>query len=321
MSDTRIDIIPYTSALSSRWDEFARASRSATFLHLRPYMDYHANRFPDRSVLAMRGNKILAMLPCCLMPDGSWSSHGGLTYGGWLLPPAHVDGTALLSIFQAWIRYLKTDTDAHKVEYKPVPHIYCPTPSQEDLYALWRCGFTLDSRLLSSAVNLRYPWKFSMSKRQQLRKAEKFGCTFAESADLPGFWHLLTQCLAERHDAEPVHSLQEMQLLVSRFPGSIRLFTATSPKGQIHAGVLVYDTGTVAHSQYAATSSEGRAHYLLTGLYHYLMTEPFAARDYFDFGTSNEQGGLMLNEGLLAQKFALGATGVAYDTYSLAIPR
>lgn len=36
---------------------------------------------------------------------------------------------------------------------------------------------------------------------------------------------------------------------------------------------------------------------------------------YFDFGTSNESHGLLLNEGLYRQKSSLGGSGVAYTRY------
>lgn len=311
-----IQIIPYAPALARRWDEFVRSSRNATFLVERAYMDYHSDRFADRSLLALRGDKILAQLPACLMGESGVSSHAGLTYGGWMLPPSHISAVSLMEIFESWLSF-ERGRGTTEIEYKPLPYIFAAAPSQEDLYALWRTGFRLERRLLSSTVDLQRPWKFSMSKRQQVRAAAKLPLTLAESSDWAGFWPLLEECLDERHSAAPVHTLPEMQLLASRFPKNIRLFTATDTENRIHAGVVIYDTGAVAHSQYAATSEWGRANYCLTALYHYLMSEVFASRRYFDFGTSNEQRGRVLNPGLLTQKFALGGTGVAYDCYSL----
>jgi hypothetical protein len=75
----------------------------------------------------------------------------------------------------------------------------------------------------------------------------------------------------------------------------------------------------VAHSQYAATTERARRNYFLTLLYHHLITETFAdgTHRWFDFGTSNLDGGRFLDSGLLAQKYAMGGRGVAYATYSL----
>ena len=42
-------LVKYDGSESSRrrWNEFVLLSRNATFLHLRDYMDYHADRFAD----------------------------------------------------------------------------------------------------------------------------------------------------------------------------------------------------------------------------------------------------------------------------------
>lgn len=135
------------------WDEFVATSRNATFLHLRSYMGYHSDRFRDASLIAMRNGKTAALLPACRLADGTLSSHAGLTYGSWLLPPAHLDGASLLHLIEQWVEYCSGRFSA--IVYKPVPYIYHSMPSQEDLYALWRCGFTAQSVTLSSTIDLR----------------------------------------------------------------------------------------------------------------------------------------------------------------------
>lgn len=310
------EIERYSPAFASRWDEMVRNSRNATFLLQRGYMDYHADRFKDASLIVYHKGKPVALLPACEREGGVISSHAGLTYGGWILPQGHLNGVRLLEIFGLTADYLRREGFKQLI-YKPVPHIYARRPSQEDLYAIWRLGGTLTARLLSSAIDLKEPLRFDMSKRQQVRKAYAAGWKAEESDWLSDFWKLLSDCLEARHGAAPVHSLAEMELLRSRFPKNIRLFTVADADGTIHAGCVVYDTGLVAHSQYAATSAIGRENYLLTFLYHHLITEVFAGHAYFDFGTSNEAGGRVLNDGLLAQKFALGGTGAVYDTYTL----
>lgn len=297
------------------WDEFVARSRNATFLFIRDYMDYHSDRFADRSLIACKEGKPIALLPACELPGSILSTHAGLTYGGWLLPPAHLDGAMLLSIFEVWLDYCRSE-GIRRIVYKTLPDIYALTPTQEDRYALWRTGFRPLSVLLSSAVDLRCSPHFNMSKRQQVRKAQRDDVRVEESTDWAGFYQLLCDCLAERHEAAPVHSLDELMMLADRFHDNIRLFTVSSRDG-IEAGVCIYDTGIVARSQYAATTPLARKRYYLTLLYHYLLTKVFAHRRYFDFGTSNEEQGRLLNNGLLNQKFSMGATGVACESYFL----
>lgn len=315
MDKITFEFRPYEPARDHRtWNEFVATSRNATFMHCRDYMDYHADRFTDASLIALHNDKPAALLPACILEDATLSSHAGLTYGGWLLPPAHLDGAALLSLMEQWAGYCRGQYAT--ISYKPVPYIYHLMPSQEDLYALWRCGFTKQVVNLSSAIDLRRGFKFNMSKRQQVRKALKHNITISRESDFSVFWHILQTCLSERHNASPVHSLEEIGRLAAAFPDNIKLYVLSDDQGA-QAGVCIYDTGTVAHSQYAATTPRARERYYLTALYHHLITQVFATRAYFDFGSSNEQAGLILNAGLLNQKYSMGATGVAYESYVL----
>lgn len=127
---------------------------------------------------------------------------------------------------------------------------------------------------------------------------------------------MLTDCLRERHDAVPVHTAAEMRLLKDAFPKNIRLFSGEL-NGRMCAGTIIYDTGRVAHSQYIASTAEGRQAYLLTLIHNHLINEVFADRDFFDFGTSNEDAGRYLNADLLRQKASLGGTGVAFERYTI----
>lgn len=307
---------PYGSRYAALWDSFVDSSRNGTFLFKRGYMEYHSDRFADASLIALRRDKVVALLPASLQPDGTFASHAGLTYGGWILPPAHLDGAALLELFSQWTDYCRARGDTTGIAYKPVPWIYHTKPSQEELYALWRCGFEKSAVQLSSAIDLHSDWKFNMSKRQQARKALAKDITIGRSSDFEGFWRMLCQCLEDRHEASPVHTFDEIKRLASGFPDNIKLYTLSDGDG-LQAGVCIYDTGRVAHSQYAATTARAREEYYLTALYYRLITEEFSGRAFFDFGTSNEEGGRVLNSGLLNQKFSMGATGVAYEQYSL----
>lgn len=62
------------------WDSLAGLSRQGTLLHLRGYMDYHADRFVDCSLIALRKGIPTALLPANIVGDALYS-HQGLTYG------------------------------------------------------------------------------------------------------------------------------------------------------------------------------------------------------------------------------------------------
>ena len=76
-----IEIHRYTAAYHRNWNDFVSESSNGTFLFLREYMEYHADRFTDYSLLVYDGNKLLALLPANRSGDVLYS-HAGLTYGG-----------------------------------------------------------------------------------------------------------------------------------------------------------------------------------------------------------------------------------------------
>lgn len=306
----------YTPDMAAAWDAFADASRNATFLHSRGYMDYHADRFADHSLLARDdAGRLIAVLPANAEPDGTLASHRGLTYGGWLTDTRRVDAAVMLDIFDALTGYMRKEGFGRLV-YRPVPHIYHRYPADDDIYALWRMGAHADAMGASTAVDLRAPALLDRGTRSAVNAAVRSGAVFGESADWAGFWQLLGEVLRERHDARPVHTIEEMLLLHSRFPENIRLYTA-SREGRTLAGVVVYRCGRVAHAQYIAAGSEARALRLLPALYVHIMRQECNGFDYFDFGISTEQSGRVLNESLNAHKARLGGRCVVYPSFTL----
>ncbi|MDE5628422.1 MAG: GNAT family N-acetyltransferase [Muribaculaceae bacterium] len=303
----------YTPELKEEWDAVVDASRNGTFLHKRDYMDYHADRFTDMSMIARdtKGRPV-AILPAHRTDDGILCSHRGLSYGGWLMTK-NADMPAMMELWDAFTDTMR-NAGCRELLYKPSPHIYHTAPAEEDLYALFRHGASLQSTLISSVVDMTDPLPFDMAARQSVRKAEKSGVTVAESDDFEAFWHMLTALLAERYGSRPVHTLAEIRLLRERFPQNIRLYMAMH-EGEPVAGVVMYNSRTVSHSQYTATTAKGRELRSLPLLYSFIMEN--CNTRWFDFGTSNEDGGRLLNEGLIRQKCGFGGRGIAYNTYKI----
>ena len=53
----------YTPAMHDEWNSFVARARNATFLFDRRYMDYHADRFTDHSIVFRRKGHVVALLP------------------------------------------------------------------------------------------------------------------------------------------------------------------------------------------------------------------------------------------------------------------
>lgn len=294
------------------WNFFVSKARNATFLFDRNYMDYHADRFDDNSFMFYHKGKLKAVLPANVAGDTLYS-HQGLTYGGLLLDKKATveDVLECFDSLNSWLR----ENGISKVVYKALPWIYQQYPSEEDLYALtWKCKAQLISRDISSSIVIDNKLKFAESRKSGIRKALSLNIEVGESNDVDGFWHVLEDNLGNRYNAKPVHTANEMKLLMSRFPNNIKLYVAKM-NGEIVGGTLIYVTPQVVHTQYISASVEGKKHGALDLLFDYIINKVYANCRYFDFGKSTEQGGAYLNEPLIFQKEGFGGRGVCYDWY------
>lgn len=316
MHDTSFDILPYRPDMAGDWNRLVAEAANATFLFDRNYMDYHADRFADASLVACRKGRPVALLPAN-RSDDELHSHQGLTYGGWIVPRRHFDAVDYLLLWDSWLEYSR-DAGYKAIYYKPVPPIYHQLPWQADEYALFRFGAQRVEVNLSSTIRLDSNPGFNTLMRRQLRKALSAGFKVSETTDTEAFSRMLSACLSERHGAVPVHSAAELQLLRSRFPDRIRFFCVEA-ESAMQAGVCVYDTGLVAHAQYIASTSFGREHHLLPLIFDSLIQRVYASRRYFDFGISCEDHGRVLNAGLLRQKTALGGAPTVYARYRISL--
>ncbi|WOB49047.1 GNAT family N-acetyltransferase [Xanthomonas hydrangeae] len=301
---------PYAVSDAPAWDALVASSRNGNLLHRRGYMDYHADRFVDASLLVERGGEVVAVFPASVHGD-CVSSHAGLTYAG-LLSSMALRAGATLQVFEQIAGHYRARA-VRQIVYKPVPHVFHAYPAEEDLYALHRLGAQLFRRDLSTVIALREPFAFSAERRRSLVKARKAGVQIQTGTQLEAFHALLTQVL-QRHGVAPTHRLDELQLLHSRFPQQIVLHEARA-EGQLVAAALVLDFGRSVHTQYLAVSERGRQLDALSLLLAELITEVYAQRHYFSFGISTEQGGQVLNDGLVEQKERFGARAVVQDFY------
>jgi len=301
---------PYAPADADAWDAVVEHSRNGNLLHRRGYMDYHADRFVDGSLMVEKDGDAVAVFPANIK-DNVAMSHGGLTYAG-LISTQALRAESTLAVFEQMGNHYRS-RGVERVIYKAVPHVFHAYPAEEDLYALHRLGARVKRRDISSVISLRESFQFTEGRIRAVRKSRCSGIRLAIGADLVAFHALLCEVL-KKHGVAPVHSLPELGLLQSLFPRHIVLHEARSDDGLL-AGVLVYDFGRVVHTQYLAVSEEGRRLGALNLLLAELISHTYAERLYFSLGISTEQEGQVLNGGLVTQKEYFGARGVVHDFY------
>ncbi|WP_347840306.1 GNAT family N-acetyltransferase [uncultured Draconibacterium sp.] len=306
-----LTIKKYSAEYKKNWDELVARSRNGTFLFYRDYLEYHKEKYNECSFLFFKKDKLLAVIPGNVN-EQIFYTHEYLTYGGFIIDNTlkTADILLLFELLNKELRLLKIK----EVVYKPIPFIYHQIPSQEDLYALFMLKAKRLACDISSSVFECNKIKFSNSRKDGIRKANKAGLVVEESDDYAGFWKILAANLQKKYSTLPVHSLDEITYLQNHFKQKIKLFVVKQ-KAEIVGGTVLFITGKVVHVQYIAANLEGRVTGALDLLFSELINTVCVSCEVFDFGKSTEQAGTVLNKNLIFQKEGFGARGVVYETY------
>ncbi|MFM0381948.1 GNAT family N-acetyltransferase [Paraburkholderia dipogonis] len=312
-----IEIVPYSEDLATAWDEFCSPAINATFLHTRRFLAYHGNRFEDVSLIMMESGSIVGVMPAAFVGKNQHVavSHPGLTYGG-VVHQGRLSGTRMIDAIGA-VRNYYAAQGCTKLIYKAVPYIYSDMPAQGDLYALFRYGALRTRCDLACTIDLNHRLPMSERRRRGLKKATAAVTLTDDPANLQELWTVLEQNLARKHAAQPVHSLGELKSLLNLFPKEIQIRCARI-NGCVEAGAVFFNSRGVWHAQYIASSERGYQASALDAVFDSAIREAAeAGARYFDFGTSNEEGGTVLNDGLYRFKLEFGGGGVAHEFYEL----
>lgn len=308
-------VAPYDSSMKREWDEFVDSSKNATFLLKRDYMEYHSDRFKDQSLVFKNDmGRICALFPANAAGDVV-SSHDGLTYGGLVTGWKHsgCDTLGMMSMLASELR----ERGFKRLIYKTIPHIYHRFPAEEDLYALFRLGAELKVRNMSTVIDLASSFQSSRLLKRAVKRQVRWGIEVEEVENVDPFWDIVVTDRWERHRVSPVHTKDEINYLKSKFPDNIRVFVVKLDDGEVLGGAVIYLDRGVIHLQYAACTPKGKSMYATDVLYRDLIFNRLRGNRYFDFGISNENQGLYLNDGMVHHKEEFGGRSIVYDIYEL----
>lgn len=310
-----ITIKQYSSEDFDRWNVFVKTAKNSLFMHDRNFMEYHADRFEDHSLLFYDDDELLALLPANKCGD-ELISHGGLTYGGFITN-SKMKQYKMLECFEVLKKYMQ-ESGFCSLLYKTVPYCYYTNPAQEDLYALFTNNAEIVKIEPSSVIDFRYPIKMPKGRKAQISRAKREGVVIELSEDFDNFIELENSVLAEHHNTKAVHTGFELKLLYSRFPTNIELYSANY-QGKMIAGAVVFVYNNVIHTQYLAANEIAREIGALDLCISEIISKFSTSKQFLDFGISSENGGLVLNSGLISQKEGFGARTLVYQTWKLKV--
>ncbi len=304
----------YQPKFESIWNDFVTTSKNATFLFHRDFMEYHQDRFEDFSLLVFKNEKLIALLPANSVGNDI-HSHQGLTYGGLLLNKAIKFGDVLNS-FQAVLQFLN-DRSIQHIHLKLLPKIYHSVPSDELDYLMFLLNADIQKKEILSVIDLNRKLKIASNRLEGVKRGIKNELKIKEETSFDQFWNtILSVNLKEKHGVNPVHSLEEIEKLRIIFPKQIRQFNVYD-KDKLVAGTTIFETKQVAHCQYISANKEKNTLGSLDFLHHHLITNVFKDKSYYDFGSSNEDSGRKINEGLQYWKEGFGARTIIHDFYTV----
>ncbi len=304
----------YTSTDKQEWNDFVSKAKNATFLFHRDFMEYHQDRFDDYSLIIEDDKNWVAVLPANRVGDTLFS-HQGLTYGGLIIK----DKLKLEKVIFVLKNILKKlELDGFKIlNTKEIPLIYCNGFTDEFSYALFLADAKTIRKDTLAVIDYSHPIKLSKDRLEGVKRGQKNHLIVKEENDFTSFWNtILIPNLSFKHQTKPVHSLDEIQNLKSKFPLHIRQFNVYK-EDELVGGTTIFESENVAHSQYISANSSKNELGTLDFLHHHLITEVFKNRKFFDFGISNEEQGMKLNGGLSYWKESFGAYILTQDFYEV----
>ncbi|WP_179333238.1 GNAT family N-acetyltransferase [Winogradskyella costae] len=277
-------------------------------------MDYHNDRFEDFSIMIYKDDQLYALFPANIVED-KVISHQGLTYGSFVLQDKSKFFYAF-EAFKAMLAFYELE-GIKQLEIKVIPTFYNSMPADELDYFLYKANAQLLKKDVLMVIDYAHKLRFQKNRREGINKALRSGLELKVDKNFSEFWNsVLIPNLDKKHGVKPVHSLEEIELLVMRFPENIKQVNIYKD-GKVVAGSTVFLTKTTVHPQYVSGNADKNAYGSLDLAYDFIINKMCDDKRYFDFNISSEDNGNKINEGLIFWKESCGARSYTANTYLL----
>jgi hypothetical protein len=293
----------YQESDYDNWNAFIGQAKNATFLFHRDFMEYHKDRFEDYSLIILDKGKWVGVLPANRVGNDVFS-HQGLSYGT-IIIENNVRIKKYLIIVREMMLYL-SQQNIDFIYLKLLPKIYNTILADELDYVSFLMQGAIYRSDVYMVVDNEQGYKPNRNRNRALKIASKLEIEIREDNNYLGFWNqILIPNLQNRFDVLPVHSIDEINTLALLFPSQIKLFNAYR-NGVLKAGVVIFIMESVVHFQYSSGGDDRTDTAALDILFDFIIRK-YSEKKYISFGSSSENDGLFLNEGLAYWKESFGA--------------
>ena len=220
------------------WDKYVQKSNNGTIFHLRRFLNYHQERnFEDCSLMFYDKNIIQGVFSGAIVNNCLYS-HPGASFGGFVYNDLSFDSSKKMVELLIQYAYKNKLTEIIII---PPPFIYYQLYNEAMEYCLHYKGFNIEEYYISSFVDLRknIENQIHSRKKRYIRKTEN-NIMIKESKNLENFYPILLDNKS-RHNTKPTHTLNELKILMDKFPNDIVLLLSYH-ENQIIGGALNFIT-------------------------------------------------------------------------------
>lgn len=312
-----LELIKFNPIYEKSWDKFIRNSVNGTFLQTRNFLNYHCtDRFKDCSLMVMKGNEIIAVLPAnCVESEGTMAliGHEGSSFGGLVISENSLKVSILEEIFSLLDDFFLQNRFS-SVTLKQPGRIYCKRDVDLLEYFFYSKGYEtryeVGYYIDSSCYDNDIISNLSSSRRRDYRYSLKNQFSFREfflKEEIGLFYEILLDNY-KKFNKHPVHKLDELiEFHESRLMDLVRFFGVYYDRKMIAGAMVFCFDMDVFHTQYLAVSREYSDlfanEYLYVSLIQVALSEKF---HYISFGTSTLDSGRILNYHLAQYKEGFG---------------
>ena len=234
-----LQIIKYdTNKHEALWDSFVLKSNNGTIFHLRKFLSYHKERnFQDCSFIFQNKNNIEALFTGAIVDDVLYS-HPGASFGGFIYNQLSFESGR--KIVELLLEFLQKN-NLKELVIVPTPFIYYNQYNEVMEYCLYIKGFNIIEYYISSFVNLESNLLNQMHNRKKryIKNLEN-KIEIKLSKDLDSFYPILVSNKL-KHKVKPTHTLEELKILMQKFPDKIKLLLSYQ-NNKIIGGALNFIT-------------------------------------------------------------------------------
>lgn len=295
-----IQIQKYSDHLHSDWDLFID-QHIGIFLFTRKFIRYHKDRFIDHSLLFYKNKSLIAVLPAWNVQNQLYS-HPGLTFGGILFKKG-LKNDIIHSVFKCFDNYV-IKNNFERIIYKSIPSWYTLTAEH---YYLHQSFYQISRILVNHIIDLNKPLNFNAVRRREIKKfSATIDCRYED--DVTNYYPFLERNIAAKFQNKPLHSLEDLMYLLSKFPQNIKAFCGYLNDNLVGL-IILFIFKKVVKCQYISSSIDGNNHSIIPVMMNDLIDQFKTSHSYLDLGTSMIEND-KLNHSLAWFKESIGAIPV-----------